>query len=291
MRKLLIFSVAGFIAQLIDGSLGMAYGLTSSSVLLAFGIAPAIASASIHTAEIATTAASGLSHLKLGNVHKQIVFRMVIPGSIGAFAGACFLSNLPGDIVAPYISLFLLVLGIYITLRFLFQFEPKGRSKEFSKKQLIPLGLFAGFCDSVGGGGWGPISTPVLLSQKGIAPRKVIGSVDTSEFLVAVSGTLGFLISLGPEKINWLYVAIFAVSGLVAAPVAAWLVRIFPPHLLGLIVGGAIVFTNSRTVLHAFGVSVPVIYFIYLVIAAVWIVAIIAAIKKNRQIREEDLSV
>ncbi|GGE36695.1 UPF0721 transmembrane protein [Pullulanibacillus camelliae] len=289
MNKLIVFVIVGFFAQLIDGSLGMAYGLTSSSLLLAFGIAPAIASASIHLAEIATTGASGISHIRLGNVDKKIVYRMMLPGAIGAFVGACFLSNLPGDKIEPYISFFLLILGLYIVFRFLFNFDPKEHTKEFSKKQLVPLGLIAGFCDSVGGGGWGPIATPVLLSQKGIAARKVIGSVDTSEFVVTVAGTLGFLITLGFQDINWLYVAAFAASGLVAAPIAAWFIKILPAYLLGVAVGGMIVFVNARTILYAIGLSPGVISIIYIVFGLAWALAIINAIRRHRRSKEETL--
>ncbi|TWM90406.1 hypothetical protein CHCC14600_2478 [Bacillus licheniformis] len=122
MKKLIVFVLIGLFAQLIDGALGMAYGVTSSSLLLAFGIAPAVASASVHLAEVVTTAASGVSHIKFGNVDKQTVKRLVIPGSLGAFLGASFLSNIPGELAKPYISMFLLVLGVYVLIRFLFMF-------------------------------------------------------------------------------------------------------------------------------------------------------------------------
>src|SRR5690606_21595927 len=166
VKKLIVFALIGFAAQLVDGSLGMAYGVTSTSLLLLFGIAPAVASASVHMAEVVTTAASGLSHLKFGNVDKTVVMRLIIPGSIGAFTGACFLSNLPGERAKPYIAAFLFVLGIYVMSRFLFGKENRVKSgKKPPTRLLIPLGLVAGFADSTGGGGWGPLSTPVLLSR------------------------------------------------------------------------------------------------------------------------------
>lgn len=208
MKKLIVFVIVGFIAQLIDGSLGMAYGVTSTTLLLAFGIAPAVASASVHLAEVVTTAASGASHIKFGNVDRDMLVKLIIPGSLGAFVGACFLSNLPGDFIKPYVSLFLLALGVYIIYRFLFlsaRQDPQP-PKKFSNKQLVPLGLVAGFLDATGGGGWGPISTPVLLANKGIEARKVIGTVDTSEFAIALSATIGFVISLGWEQVNWFWV-------------------------------------------------------------------------------------
>lgn len=202
MQKLIVFAIIGFFAQLIDGALGMAYGVTSTSLLLMFGIAPAVASASVHLAEVVTTAASGFSHARFGNVDKYTVSRLTLPGAIGAFVGACFLSNLPGDVIKPYISLFLFSLGVYILLRFIIQKQIVTSNTRMSSKQLIPLGLFAGFIDSTGGGGWGPITTPVLLAR-GNEARKVIGSVDTSEFPVALAATIGFyFFRMGTSKLD-----------------------------------------------------------------------------------------
>lgn len=153
MKKLIVLAFVGFLAQLIDGALGMAYGVTSTTLLLTFGIAPAVASASVHLSEVVTTAASGVSHIKFGNVDRKMVYRLIIPGSIGAFIGACFLSNLPGDLVKPYVSIFLLALGLYVMFRFLFKFQSSEAkdSKPLSVKQSIPLGLIAGFADATGG--------------------------------------------------------------------------------------------------------------------------------------------
>ena len=276
MKKLLIFAFIGLLAQLIDGALGMAYGVTSTTLLLTFGIAPAVASASVHLAEVVTTAASGASHIKFGNVDKQAVYRLIIPGSIGAFLGATFLSNLPGDIVKPYISLFLLLLGVYVLTRFLFTFRTSEEKKaiELTRKQSIPLGLIAGFADATGGGGWGPIATPVLLSRKGMSARKVVGTVDTSEFAIAVSATLGFLISLGWEEVNWLWVGALMIGGVIAAPIAAWLVQKVPPQLMGVLVGGFIILVNARTIVHTWVENAAVYPYIYIGIALIWIVAI-----------------
>ncbi|MDQ0218772.1 sulfite exporter TauE/SafE family protein [Peribacillus cavernae] len=288
MRKLIIFAFIGFLAQLIDGSLGMAYGVTSSTLLLTFGIAPAVVSASVHLAEVVTTAASGASHIKFGNVDKQAVFRLIIPGSIGAFAGACFLSNLPGDVAKPYIALFLLLLGIYVLVRFMFRLE-SGTQKNsigLTRKQSIPLGLIAGFADATGGGGWGPIATPVLLSKKGTIARKVVGTVDTSEFAIAVSATLGFLVSLGWEEVNWFWVGALMIGGVVAAPIAAWVVKKLPAYLLGVLVGGFIVLTNARTLLNTWSVDATWMPLIYGLIVVGWFLAINYSIKKNRLRRE-----
>ncbi|PLT32943.1 sulfite exporter TauE/SafE family protein [Bacillus sp. V5-8f] len=283
MKKLLVLAFIGFLAQLIDGSLGMAYGVTSSSLLLAFGIAPAVASASVHLSEVVTTAASGISHIRFGNVDKKMVFRLIIPGSVGAFAGACFLSNLPGHLVKPYVSTFLLILGVYIILRFLFLFKPteEREAPPLPYSQSIPLGLIAGFADATGGGGWGPIATPILLSKKGMTARKVIGTVDTTEFAVALSATLGFVISLGWDVVNWMWVAALMIGGVIAAPIAAWLVRIIPGQLMGVFVGGFIIIVNARTILSSWlpnsAEHYPMIYTIFFIL---WGTAVAFSVKK-----------
>lgn len=283
MKKLIVLALIGLVAQLIDGSLGMAYGVTSTSLLLVAGIAPAAASASVHLAEVVTTAASGASHIKFGNVDRQVVLRLILPGSIGAFVGACFLSNLPGDVIKPYISIFLIILGIYILYRFLFKLGEKkaANGKPYTKKQLIPLGLLAGFLDATGGGGWGPVTTPVLMAKQDMKTRKVIGSVDTSEFAVAVSASIGFFIALGWEQVEWLWVGALMLGGVVAAPIAAWLVRLIPSHILGVLVGGLIIVTNTRTLLHTLGISNNMLFSIYFVLVAFWAVGIIYAVKSN----------
>ncbi|MBD7964000.1 sulfite exporter TauE/SafE family protein [Fictibacillus norfolkensis] len=284
MKKLIVLALIGLFAKLIDGSLGMAYGVTSTSLLLVAGIAPAAASASVHLAEVVTTAASGASHIKFGNVDRQVVLRLILPGSIGAFVGACFLSNLPGDVIKPYISIFLIILGIYILYRFLFKLGEKkatASGRPFTKKQLVPLGLLAGFLDATGGGGWGPVTTPVLMAKQDMKTRKVIGSVDTSEFAVAVSASIGFFIALGWEQVEWLWVGALMLGGVIAAPIAAWLVRLIPSHILGVLVGGLIIITNTRTLLHTLGVSHNMLFSIYFVLAAFWAVGVIYAVKSN----------
>ncbi|WP_299743378.1 sulfite exporter TauE/SafE family protein [uncultured Rossellomorea sp.] len=288
MRKLIIFALVGFFAQLVDGSLGMAFGLTSSSLLLAYGVAPAVASASIHMSEIATTAASGISHFKFGNVNKRMAVLLLIPGAISAFIGAAFLSNIPGGLIKPYISTFLLILGIYIFIRFLFFSQSGSRRQEVGKKTILtkkrflfPLGAVAGFFDAIGGGGWGPINTPVLLANKNATPREVVGTVDTSEFVVTIAATLGFVIFLGWEQFNWFWVSAFVIGGVLAAPLAAWLVRILQPYLLGVLVGGFIVLTNLNTLLKAGEVSPGLSTAAYVLVVLGWISGIIYSLVKN----------
>lgn len=284
MRKLIIFAFIGFLAQLIDGSLGMAYGVTSTSMLLTFGIAPAVASASVHLSEVVTTAASGISHIKFGNVDRQALLKLLIPGSIGAFAGACFLSNLPGNVVRPYISIFLLILGVYVLFRFLIMSKTRNERKSIniSRKKSIVLGLIAGFADATGGGGWGPITTPVLLSQKGVPARKVVGTVDTSEFAIAVSATLGFLIALGWQEVNWFWVIALMAGGIIAAPIAAWIVTKLPSYLLGVLVGGFIILTNARTLINTWTFPDHWSAVIYMLILIGWTVSLVYAIRNNK---------
>ncbi|WP_110690822.1 sulfite exporter TauE/SafE family protein [Salinicola endophyticus] len=282
MQRLIIFGISGFIAQLVDGAIGMGYGLTSSSMLLALGVTPAVASASIHMAEVATTAASGTAHWRFGNVDRRLVKTMMLPGGVGAFVGACFLSNVPGDAIKPVISLGLLLLGLYIIARYLFDLASRQPRRGVSRAKLIPLSLVAGFFDSVGGGGWGPISTPVLLAHRGIEARKVVGSVDTSEFFVTVAGTLGFVLALGLDDINWQWVAVFALSGLAAAPLAAWIVRLLPARLLAVIVGGAIVVVNARTLLGSLGVSGEPATLTLSLLVLGWITLVAMAVRRHR---------
>ena len=285
MQKLIILAFIGLIAQLVDGSLGMAYGVTSTSLLLMFGIAPAVASASVHMAEVVTTAASGISHIRFGNVDKEVVLKLIIPGSIGAFLGAIFLGSIPGDLIKPYVSLFLLFLGIFVIYRFLFKFnsQTKVSKQKVSKKQLLPLGFIAGFFDATGGGGWGPIATPVLITSNKMEPRKVIGSVDTSEFAIAVSSTIGFLLTLGWTQVHFEWVLALMIGGIIAAPIAAWLVKIIPTNLLGTFVGGIIIITNIRTLLGVINVSETISIITYSLLFSLWLVAIIMVLIKLKR--------
>ena len=275
MQRLITFALIGFFAQLIDGSLGMAYGVTSTSLLLLFGITPAVASASVHLAEVVTTAASGIAHLRFGNVDKKTVYRLILPGMMGAFVGAFFLSSLPGEVAKPYIALVLGGLGIYIFLRFLVGSHRQAlhhqTARVSSRKWITPLGFVAGFVDSTGGGGWGPFMTPVLLANHRLAPRQVIGSVDTSEFAISIAATLGFFLSLGFHQYQWEWVFALMVGGIVAAPIAAWFVQNIPSMILGVLVGGFIVFTNLNIVFSAFSIGTQQLQtIIYLLFFIVW---------------------
>ena len=199
MRNLVVLAILGFIAQLVDGSLGMAYGVTSTTLLISIAaLSPALASTVVHISEVGTTAASGLSHWRFGNVDWGKILWLAIPGGIGAFFGAVVLVQvITAEAAEPIVAIFLFVLGGYVLARFAFNRTAEiVQNLPISRKFLAPLGLVAGFLDAAGGGGWGPISTPTLLSSGRMAPRKVVGTVDTSEFIVALAASVGFLISL-----------------------------------------------------------------------------------------------
>jgi uncharacterized protein len=284
MRGLLVLGLVGLMAQLVDGSLGMAYGVTSSTLLLATGIAPAAASAAVHFSEIGTTLVSGFSHHKLGNVDWRTVGIIAVPGGVGAFVGATFLASLPGEVAKPWVAGLLLALGIYVIYRFL---AMGGRRPTFqgahSPAFLAPLGVVAGAMDAVGGGGWGPVGTPTLLASGKLEPRKVIGSIDTSEFVVAVGGSLGFLFALGSQGIRWDIALALLVGGAIAAPAAAWLVRHFRPRVLAVAAGGLIILTNTKTVLESLGASGTAVAVAAAVLLVAWISLIVCAVRQERR--------
>nr|WSY55193.1 sulfite exporter TauE/SafE family protein [Streptomyces sp. NBC_00886] len=292
MRTLILLALAGLGAQLVDGSLGMAYGVTSTTLLLAMGTNPAAASATVHLSEIGTTLMSGASHWRFGNVDWKVVAKIGVPGAVGSFLGATVLSKLSTEVAEPVMSLILLGLGAYVMSRFTFKGLPKGQlGKPLRKRFLAPLGLVAGFLDATGGGGWGPVGTPALLASGRMEPRKVIGSIDTSEFLVAVAASLGFLFSLGSQGLKWTWVIAFLLGGVVAAPVAAWLVRLVPPRVLGSAVGGVIIVTNVRTLIKSdwigasSALSTPVYVFLY----AVWAAALAYSVRAYRKERTAEV--
>jgi uncharacterized protein len=285
VANFLILAVVGLIAQLVDGSLGMAYGVTSQSLLLTVGIAPALASASVHIAEVGTTAASGASHWRFGNVDWSKVWPLAIPGAVGAFLGAVVLSTfITAEAAEPIVAIFLFALGVFVLARFSFRRHQRPvQVRPVPRTFLGPLGLIAGFLDAAGGGGWGPISTPTLLSSGRMEPRKIIGTVDTSEFLVALSASIGFLFALSFAEIPWTVVGALLLGGVIAAPIAAYIVRILPARILGSAVGGLILVTNMKTFLEAVGVSGALAVVIYGLIVAVWIAAVVFSIRVNRQ--------
>ena len=280
-------ALLGFFAQLVDGALGMAYGVTSTTLLVGVAsLTPALASTAVHLGEVGTTAASGLSHWRFGNVDWSKILWLAIPGGIGAFLGAVALVSISAEAAEPLVAIFLFSLGVYVLARFSFRRNERPVViRPIGKKYLGPLGFFAGFMDAAGGGGWGPISTPTLLSSGRMEPRKVIGTVDTSEFIIAVCASVGFFFALSFAEVPWTVVGALLLGGVFAAPIAAYVVRILPTRILGTAVAGVILLTNARTFLRAvgFGDQPTVMYLVYAVIAAIWIAALVFAIQMVRR--------
>ena len=292
MRNFVILALLGFVAQLVDGALGMAYGATSSTLLVGVaGIAPALSSTAVHLGEVGTTLVSGASHWRFGNVDWSKIAWLAIPGGVGAFFGAVALSSISAEAAEPLVAVFLFCLGAYVLSRFSFRRNERPVAvRPIAKKFLSPLGFVAGFLAAAGGGGWGPISTPTLLPSGRMEPRKVIGTVDASEFVVAICASVGFFYALSFAEVPWHVVGALLVGGVFAAPIAAYVVRILPTRILGTAVGGLILVTNMRTFLKAVGLnSDPVLTWgSYAVIVAVWVAALVFAVMI---VRQEDTAV
>ena len=231
---LLTFLAIGFVAQFVDGALGMAFGIISTTALLSVGLSPAYASAAVHTAEVFTTGASAVSHIIHKNIARRLVTNLASAGSLGAVIGAYILSNIDGSVIRPLVSAYLLILGLSILLR-------AGRAppkSDASPSFAAPLGIIGGFLDAIGGGGWGPIVTSTLLGS-GHAPRMVIGSVNTAEFFVTVAAATTFFVELGLVPIQAL-VGLTA-GGVLAAPLGGYLARRVPARPLMAAVGVLVV--------------------------------------------------
>lgn len=242
-QHIVVFIIIGFGAQIIDGALGMAYGVTSTSFLLTFGVSPAAASASVHTAEIFASGASGLSHLRFGNVDRELFRKLLLPGIVGGIVGAYILTVLPGERIKPLVALYLLVMGVIILRKALGRVPGAG-----IKARLAPLGLAGGFFDAIGGGGWGPIVTSTLVAR-GERPRFAIGSVNLAEFFVTVAEAATFFLALG--LVHWKVIVGLTIGGVTAAPLAAYVCKRLPARALMIMVGVLIVALSVRTVVLA----------------------------------------
>lgn len=242
---IMLYVIIGFAAQMIDGAIGMAYGVTASSVLLSVGVTPATASACVHAAETFTTGASGLAHWKLGNIDRQLVLRLAIPGMIGGGLGAYALSELPGDLLKPYISVYLLLLGLVIIWKAVRK-APLLPSPEI--KSVAPLGFFGGMLDAIGGGGWGPMVTSTLLGR-GTQARYAIGSVNLAEFFVTLTISTTFFLTVGLSL--WPIITGLIIGGVIAAPFAALATKHIPDKALMLMVGCVVTLLSLRNLVNA----------------------------------------
>jgi hypothetical protein len=243
-EDLLLYVAVGFAAQMIDGAIGMAYGVTSSSVLLSVGVPPATTSACVHAAETFTTFVSGVSHWKLGNVDRKLLMRLALPGMVGGAIGAYLLTSLDGDMVKPFISGYLLLMGLYIV----WCAVRKRRADGAEPSRVAPLGFIGGLLDSLGGGGWGPIVTSTLIGQ-GTTPRYAIGSVNLAEFFVTLTISATFVFTIGLEL--WPIITGLIIGGVIAAPFAAYATKMLPDKVLMILVGCVVVILSLRTIVAA----------------------------------------
>ena len=248
MKAFFICLAVGFLAQLIDGTLGMAYGVSCSTFLRTFGVSSAVSSACTHAAEIFTTLASGISHLSMKNVSRALFVRLAIPGVIGGVFGAYILTSFDDRVIAPFISTYLVVMGLVIFLK---MFRKKGETAEKKVGAWVcPLAFIGGTSDAMGGGGWGPVVTSTLLARDHDV-HKTIGSVNTAEFFVTLAESITFFVTLGSLKEYLPSVLGLIVGGVIAAPFAALLCRKLPVRPLLGIVGLTIMGINSWKLVQA----------------------------------------
>ena len=233
------YIAVGFAAQLIDGALGMAFGVISNSLMVGvLGVPPALASQRVHIVECFTTATSGISHLLHGNIDKRLFFRLLIPGVIGGIAGAYVLSSVDAGVIKPFVLTYLSAIGIYLLWRGL-AYPPKAREAKY----VAPLGLFGGFLDAAGGGGWGPVVTSNLLIQ-GADPRKVVGTVNSVEFFLTVTVSAAFIWHLGVADLAGATLG-FLIGGVAAAPLGAYAAKHFPAKTMLILVGAVLSLTSA----------------------------------------------
>lgn len=255
------FAIAGGAAQFVDGTLGMGFGVTSATILLYMGVSAAAASAATHMAKLPTTLVSGLTHWRQGNVDVGTFIRVALPGGIAAFFGAVVLVNLSMETAKSWMAGLLLFFGLVILLRFGFDKRLiPAPQRGHSARWLSPLGALGGFTDSMGGGGWGPVVTPSVMTVTNLEPRKVVGSVNAAEFFVAVCASIGFLTGAETieENMPWLAVLGLIAGGVIVAPFAARLAGRLPHHVMGTLVGGLMLIVNGSILGKALAVPTSV---------------------------------
>ncbi len=245
-HEFLIYVVIGFCAQLVDGALGMAYGVIASSLLLGTGVSPVVASATVHAAECFTTGVSAYSHHAFGNIDRDLFKRLLLPGVLGAALGAYLLTQLPGEALKPWIAGYLILMGVVIMLKAVSEFPPRRVTTH-----LRPLGFFGAMIDAIGGGGWGPVVASTLLAR-GNEFRLTVGSVNAVEFFVTLTASLMFVFTIGLG--HWQVVLGLALGGVLAAPLGAWLVKRAPVKPMMLFVGLLVIAISTRTLLRHYGV-------------------------------------
>ncbi len=246
MEDLLLFIVVGFVAQIVDGALGMAYGVSATSVLLGFGVTPAVASSTVHAAEVFTTGASGIAHWRLGNVKKDLFWKLVLPGAVGGGIGAYILASIPGEKIQPIVAVYLFVMGAVILIKALRRAPTLSAELQHTRK----LGFAGAMLDAIGGGGWGPMVTGSLIGR-GMESRFVIGTSNAAEFFITSVITVTFLGTIGLEL--WPMITGLIIGGVVAAPFGAHLTRQIPDQALMILVGVVIMILSVRNFVHYLG--------------------------------------
>ncbi len=236
-QEFALYVLAGFVAQMIDGALGMAYGVSASSLLSILGVSPQVVSATVHAAECFTTGASGLSHHAFGNVDRTLFRRLLIPAVIGAVVGAYVLTSIDGKVLKPYISVYLVVMGLVIIGKAFTRIPPRKVTTH-----LAPLGFFGALVDAMCGGGWGPIVASNLIIR-GNDTRVTVGSVNAVEFFVTLAASITFFLTIGLT--HWNIILALAIGGVIAAPFAAWAAKHIPHKPFMVLVGVLIVVINS----------------------------------------------
>lgn len=245
MSDLPLYLLVGFLAQLVDGAMGMAYGITASTLLLGIGVPPAATSATVHAAECLTTGASALSHHAFGNVNGALFRRLLAPAVAGAILGAVLLSHVPGEAARPYMAGYLLVMGVTLVIKAFREFPSRSVTSH-----LVPLGFVGAFMDAVGGGGWGPIVATNLL-VRGNKVRETVGSVNAVEFFVTLAASGTFVFTLGLA--HWTVIAGLALGGLVAAPLGAWACKHLPARPLMVMIGLLVICLSVNTIASHLG--------------------------------------
>lgn len=264
MRDLLLFALAGFAASLVDGALGMGFGPTSSSILLGAGLAPAAVSASVNLAKVVTGIVAAVSHWRFRNVDRELVLKLALPGCLGAAMGVTILSNVNGATLRPYLATLLTIIGLRMLVRFALTVPPRGRDTERiegSRKTVlkydrrgVKTAAFIGGVTNGLIGAWGPIVTPFLL-HRGVRPRFAIGSVNTAEVAVASASAFSLIASLGTAGLHGAVVVSMLLGGVIAAPVAAWVIRHVAPRPMGVAVAALLLLTNARELAAWAGLS------------------------------------
>jgi len=286
MVELFLFALAGFAAAFVDGALGMGFGPTSSSILLASGLAPTAVSASVNLAKVATGVVAGVSHWRFSNIDRGLVVKLALPGSIGAVVGVTVLASIDGSMLRPYLALLLTAIGLRILVRFAQPVEtphdhltpPDAQGKRtliYDKRGVSAAALVGGITNGMIGA-WGPVVTPFLL-HRGVRPNYAIGSVNTAEVAVAATASLSLVASLGRDGFNGSVVVAMLLGGVIAAPLAAWFIKKVPPKPVGLAVAAMLLLTNARELAVWAGIgSSSWMWAIYLGIVAIVIIAFVA---------------